>query len=293
LLILSANIYQENVMTQTRELRQIINGDRVSDGAGVQLTRIIGSPHLNMLDPFLMFDAFGSDKPQDYIAGFPPHPHRGFETVTYMLEGRMRHEDSAGNAGVIETGGVQWMTAGKGIIHSEMPEQKEGRLAGFQLWVNLPAKEKMSEPKYQEFDAEQIPVAKLDNGTEIKVIAGQTDSGVAGVINNPFVNPLYLHVFLPGGVTFEQTVKETDNTFLYLMKGQLQIGDKQRPLNAGQLAVLETGSKVRVNSERDTEFVLVSGQPLKEPVARGGPFVMNTREQIEQAFDDYRHGRFA
>jgi quercetin 2,3-dioxygenase len=280
-------------MTQTRELRQIINGDRVSDGAGVQLTRIIGSPHLNMLDPFLMFDAFGSDKPQDYIAGFPPHPHRGFETVTYMLEGRMRHEDSAGNAGVIETGGVQWMTAGKGIIHSEMPEQKEGRLAGFQLWVNLPAKEKMSEPKYQEFDAEQIPVAKLDNGTEIKVIAGQTDSGVAGVINNPFVNPLYLHVFLPGGVTFEQTVKETDNTFLYLMKGQLQIGDKQRPLNAGQLAVLETGSKVRVNSERDTEFVLVSGQPLKEPVARGGPFVMNTREQIEQAFDDYRHGRFA
>ncbi len=280
-------------MTQTRELRQIINGDRVSDGAGVQLTRIIGSPHLNMLDPFLMFDAFGSDKPQDYIAGFPPHPHRGFETVTYMLEGRMRHEDSAGNAGVIETGGVQWMTAGKGIIHSEMPEQKEGRLAGFQLWVNLPAKEKMSEPKYQEFDAEQIPVARLDNGTEIKVIAGQTDSGVNGVIDNPFVNPLYLHVFLPAGVTFEQTVKETDNTFLYLMKGQLQIGDKQRPLNAGQLAVLETGSKVRVNSERDTEFVLVSGQPLKEPVARGGPFVMNTREQIEQAFDDYRHGRFA
>lgn len=280
-------------MTQTRELRQIINGDRVSDGAGVQLTRIIGSPHLNMLDPFLMFDAFGSDKPQDYIAGFPPHPHRGFETVTYMLEGRMRHEDSAGNAGVIETGGVQWMTAGKGIIHSEMPEQKEGRLAGFQLWVNLPAKEKMSKPKYQEFDAEQIPVAKLDNGTEIKVIAGQTDSGVSGVINNPFVNPLYLHVFLPAGVTFEQTVKETDNTFLYLMKGQIQIGDKQRLLNAGQLAVLETGSKVRVYSERDTEFVMVSGQPLKEPVARGGPFVMNTREQIEQAFDDYRQGRFA
>lgn len=280
-------------MTQTRELRQIINGDRVSDGAGVQLTRIIGSPQLNMLDPFLMFDAFGSDKPQDYIAGFPPHPHRGFETVTYMLEGRMRHEDSAGNAGVIETGGVQWMTAGKGIIHSEMPEQKEGRLAGFQLWVNLPAKEKMNEPKYQEFGAEQIPVAKLDNGTEIKVIAGQTDNGVNGVINNPFVNPLYLHVFLPAGVTFEQTVKKTDNTFLYLMKGQLQVGDKQRPLNAGQLAVLETGSKVRVNSERDTEFVLVSGQPLKEPIARGGPFVMNTREQIEQAFDDYRHGRFA
>lgn len=280
-------------MTQTRELRQIINGDRVSDGAGVQLTRIIGSPQLNMLDPFLMFDAFGSDKPQDYIAGFPPHPHRGFETVTYMLEGRMRHEDSAGNAGVIETGGVQWMTAGKGIIHSEMPEQKEGRLAGFQLWVNLPAKEKMNEPKYQEFGAEQIPVARLDNGTEIKVIAGQTDSGVNGVIDNPFVNPLYLHVFLPAGVTFEQTVKETDNTFLYLMKGQIQVGDKQRPLNAGQLAVLETGSKVRVNSERDTEFVLVSGQPLNEPIARGGPFVMNTREQIEQAFDDYRHGRFA
>ena len=174
-----------------------------------------------------------------------------------------------------------------------MPEQKEGRLAGFQLWVNLPAAEKMNEPRYQEFDAEQIPVARLDNGTAIKVIGGQTDSGVSGVINNSFVNPLYLHVFLPAGVTFEQTVKETDNTFLYLMKGQIQVGDKQRPLNAGQLAVLETGSKVRVNSERDTEFVLVSGQPLNEPIARGGPFVMNTREQLEQAFDDYRHGRFA
>lgn len=277
----------------TRELRQIVNGDQVSDGAGVQLKRIIGSPQLNMLDPFLLFDAFGSDEPQEYLAGFPPHPHRGFETVTYMLAGKMRHEDSAGNSGVIESGGVQWMTAGKGIIHSEMPEQEEGLLAGFQLWVNLPADQKMRSPRYQERTAAEIPVETRDNGTQIKVVAGQTDEGTQGVIDNPYVKPLYLHVTLPAGVAFEQTVTETDNSFVYVMNGQLSVGDKQRPLNRGQLGVLERGDSVKLRGEGATEFLLVSGQPLNEPVARGGPFVMNTREQIEQAFADYREGRLA
>ncbi len=276
----------------TRELRQIVNGDQVSDGAGVQLKRIIGSPQINMLDPFLIFDAFGSDKPQEYLAGFPPHPHRGFETVTYMLAGKMRHEDNAGHAGVIETGGVQWMTAGRGIIHSEMPEQEEGLLAGFQLWVNLPASQKMSEPRYQERSAREIPVETHDNGTRIRVVAGQTEKGTIGVIDNPYVKPLYLHVELPAGTGFEQTVSETDNTFVYLIKGQVSLGDKHRPLKAGQLGVLEKGSTVRLSAGESSEFLLVSAQPLNEPVARGGPFVMNTREQVEQAFADYREGRF-
>lgn len=277
----------------TRELRQIVNGDQVSDGAGVQLKRVIGSPQLNMLDPFLMFDAFGSDRPQEYLAGFPPHPHRGFETVTYMLAGKMRHEDSAGNQGVIETGGVQWMTAGRGIIHSEMPEQEQGLLAGFQLWVNLPAAEKMSEPRYQERTAEEIPVETHENGIRIKVVAGQTDKGTKGVIDNHCVNPLYLHVNLPAERGFEQHVADGDNSFIYVIDGQITIGDKQRPLKAGQLGVLEQGEVVRLSTETGSEFLLVSGQPLKEPVARGGPFVMNTREQVEQAFADYREGRLA
>lgn len=276
----------------TRELRQIVNGEQVSDGAGVQLKRIIGSPQINMLDPFLLFDAFGSDKPQEYLAGFPPHPHRGFETVTYMLAGKMRHEDNAGNKGVIETGGVQWMTAGKGIVHSEMPEQEEGLLAGFQLWVNLPAEQKLTEPKYQEHAAAAIAVESHENGTTIKVVAGQTDYGTSGVIDNPYVKPLYLHVELPAQTAFSQQVPETDNSFIYVIKGQLLLGDKQRPLNNGQLGVLEAGDTVKVTAEQVSEFLLVSAQPLNEPVARGGPFVMNTREQVEQAFSDYREGRF-
>lgn len=277
----------------TREIRQIVTGDQVSDGAGVQLKRIIGSPRLNMLDPFLMFDAFGSDQPQEYLAGFPPHPHRGFETVTYMLAGKMRHEDSAGNQGVIETGGVQWMTAGKGIIHSEMPEQEAGLLAGFQLWVNLPAAEKMREPRYQERSVDEIPVETHSNGTRIKVVAGQTDSGTQGVIDNPYVNPLYLHIELPPETGYSQQLPEDDNSFVYLINGELSIGDKQRPLKAGQLGVLEKGTEVTLRAEQASEFLLISGQPLNETVARGGPFVMNTEDEVRQAFTDYRNGRFA
>ncbi|GAB4288315.1 MAG: pirin family protein [Methylophaga sp.] len=274
-------------------LKQIVSGNHVSDGAGVQLRRLIGSPDMNMLDPFLLFDAFGSDRPQDYLAGFPPHPHRGFETVTYLLDGKMRHEDSAGHSGVIESGGVQWMTAGRGIVHSEMPEQEEGLLAGFQLWVNLPASEKMCAPRYQEYGALEIPVETHDNGMTIKVVAGQTEHGTKGVIDNPYVNPLYLHVKLPVGKTFRQQVAAGDNSFVYLIRGQLLVGDSLQALQTGQLGVLGSGSVVKLTAEQDSEFLLVSGQPLNEPVARGGPFVMNTEAEIAQAFADYRRGRFA
>lgn len=276
-----------------KALKRIVSGNQVSDGAGVQLRRLIGSPDMNMLDPFLLFDAFGSDRPQDYLAGFPPHPHRGFETVTYLLDGKMRHEDSAGHRGVIESGGVQWMTAGRGIVHSEMPEQEEGLLAGFQLWVNLPASEKMCAPRYQEYGALEIPVETHDNGMTIKVVAGQTDHGTKGVIDNPYVNPLYLHVKLPVGKTFRQQVAAGNNSFVYLIRGQLLVGDSLQALQTGQLGVLGSGSVVKLTAEQDSEFLLVSGQPLNEPVARGGPFVMNTEAEIAQAFADYRRGRFA
>lgn len=276
-----------------KALKRIVSGNQVSDGAGVQLRRLIGSPDMNMLDPFLLFDAFGSDRPQDYLAGFPPHPHRGFETVTYLLAGKMRHEDSAGHRGVIESGGVQWMTAGRGIIHSEMPEQEDGLLAGFQLWVNLPASEKMCAPRYQEYGASEIPVETHDDGMTIKVVAGQTDHGTKGVIDNPYVNPLYLHVKLPVGKTFRQQVAAGNNSFVYLIRGQLLVGDSLQALQTGQLGVLGSGSVVKLTAEQDSEFLLVSGQPLNEPVARGGPFVMNTEAEIAQAFADYRRGRFA
>lgn len=280
-------------MSETRILGRIVKGLGTSDGAGVQLRRYIGSHELDMLDPFLMFDAFGSDKPQDYLAGFPPHPHRGFETVTYMLAGRMRHEDSAGNAGVIEAGGIQWMTAGRGIIHSEIPQQQEGLLAGFQLWVNLPASHKMVAPRYQEHPAEAVPCEKHENGTTVRVIAGQTDRGTVGRIENPHVKPLYLHVSLPEGETFEQRVAPTDSCFVYVIRGDLSISDSPGSLKGGQLGILETGARVKLHAGQDCEFLLVAGQPLNEPVARGGPFVMNSDEEIRQAFADYRNGLFA
>ena len=199
----------------TRELQTLTSGQPVSDGDGVKMTRVIGTPELNMLDPFLLFDAFETDQVQDYIGGFPDHPHRGFETVTYLLAGRMRHKDSAGHEGVIEAGGVQWMTAGKGVIHSEMPEQKDGLLQGFQLWVNLPASEKMQAPAYQEFPANKIVVEHLDNGAEVRVIAGSTNNGTTGPVINRYVNPVYMDVLLSTGQIFEQVVGVNDNVFIF------------------------------------------------------------------------------
>ena len=246
-----------------------------------------------MLDPFLLLDAFESDQPQDYIGGFPSHPHRGFETVTYLLAGRMRHKDSAGNEGVIEPGGVQWMTAGRGIVHSEMPEQEDGLLMGFQLWVNLPAQAKMSEPGYQEFPPSETPLELRENGTEIRVISGVTSQGTTGVVKNDYVNPIYMDVSLPAGATFEQAVGLDDNTFLFVIDGELGVGGQGASLGRRTLGILGNGSHVNVTAPTQaSRFLLVSGRPINEPVARGGPFVMNTKEEIMQAFDDYKHNRF-
>jgi redox-sensitive bicupin YhaK (pirin superfamily) len=285
-----------NPTTEHRAIRELVSttpGMPATDGDGVKMTRVIGSQELNMLDPFLLLDVFESDQPQDYIGGFPSHPHRGFETVTYLLAGRMRHKDSAGNEGVIEPGGVQWMTAGKGIVHSEMPEQENGLLMGFQLWVNLPARAKMSEPAYQEFPPSETPLEVRSNGTEIRVIAGLTSEGTVGVVKNEFVHPTYLDVSLPAGQSFEQSVSAADNTFLFVIEGDLDVGGQGSNLGRRMLGILGEGDRVRVQATSEsTSFLLVSAQPLNEPVARGGPFVMNTKEEIMQAFDDYRHNRF-
>lgn len=277
--------------TQPRELHATISGIPATDGDGVKMTRIIGSPELNMLDPFLLLDVFESDHAEDYIGGFPPHPHRGFETVTYLLAGRMRHKDNAGHEGVIEAGGVQWMTAAKGIVHSEMPEQEDGLLQGFQLWVNLPASEKMNEPAYQEFPAKDIAIEKRDDGTEVRVIAGSTDQGTKGPVNNPHVNPVYMDVSLGKGQHFEQSIEFDHNAFIFVIEGELIIGSKNQTLSERQLGILQDGDSVLVAASEDSRFLLVAAQPLNESVARGGPFVMNTKAEVLQAFEDFQNNR--
>ncbi len=277
-------------MTMNRSIKQIIKGMPATDGAGVELVRVIGQPALNMFDPFLLLDAFRSDNPDDYIAGFPPHPHRGFETVTYLLNGKMRHQDNAGHEGVIEAGGIQWMTAGKGIIHSEMPEQEDGLLEGFQLWVNLPADHKMDDPKYQEFNAAQIPL-EIREGAQIRVISGTTSQGLSGPVTQPLTEPLYLDVTLAPNATLSESIAQNHNAFIYGITGQTQI--QSRVVNRDELAILNQGSELEIQAGADgSRFLLISGQPLNEPVARGGPFVMNTQQQIKQAFSDYQSGRF-
>ncbi|PCI59069.1 MAG: quercetin 2,3-dioxygenase [Gammaproteobacteria bacterium] len=279
-------------ISSKNEVKQLINGIKASDGDGVQLTRLIGSANLMQLDPFLLFDAFGSDQPQDYIGGFPPHPHRGFETVTYMLAGKMRHQDSAGNSGVIEADGVQWMTAGKGIIHSEMPEQEQGLLAGFQLWVNLPAKDKMTEPKYQEKSADDIS-QEIREGSQLKVVSGTTQQGTQGVIKNDTIAPIYWDIKLTKQHNFSDVIPCTHNAFIYIISGEVIIGDKKTKVQQGQLATLTHADSLSIWANYDSRFLLIAGKPLNEPVERAGPFVMNTREEIEQAFADYQRGEFA
>lgn len=279
-------------MSSIKELIQVSQGMPASDGAGVKLTRLIGTPEIDMLDPFLMLDAFESDQAQDYIAGFPPHPHRGFETVTYMLAGKMRHKDSVGNEGVIEANGVQWMTAGKGIVHSEMPEQESGLMQGFQLWVNLPKSEKMTNPAYQEFPADQIQTEAGNQGQEIRVIAGRTNLGTKGVVNNNFVSPTYMDISLPASTDFSQQLQSGENTFIYVIEGTIKIGEQQRRLTAKQLGILSAGEMVKIAAEHSSRLLLISGQPLNEPVAKGGPFVMNTHQEVMQAFEDYQNNQF-
>lgn len=277
-----------------RRVSLVIKGMPATDGAGVELTRVIGQPGLPMLDPFLLLDAFRSDKPEDYIAGFPPHPHRGFETVTYLLAGRMRHKDNAGHEGVIEPGGIQWMTAGRGIVHSEMPEQENGMLEGFQLWINLPANNKMDEPAYQEYSADSIPLEYREEGIVVRVIAGVTSQETKGPVLQSLTDPLYLDVRVPYEKHYFEELPESHNAFLYVISGSVSIEDEEGSLTTlarDDLGVLTRGNFFQLHADKeDVRFLLVAGRPLREPVARGGPFVMNTKAEILKAFDDYKHG---
>ncbi len=281
---------------QPRRLSRIVKGMPASDGAGVELTRVIGQPAFSMLDPFLLLDAFRSDKPEDYIAGFPPHPHRGFETVTYLLAGRMRHKDNAGHEGVIESGGIQWMTAGKGIVHSEMPEQEDGMLEGFQLWVNLPAGHKMDPPRYQEHPASEIPLETRQGGVALRVIAGMTSQGTTGPVVQPLTEALYLDIRIPADQQFVETLPSSHTAFIYMIDGQVNVAHENgqtRRLVRDDLGVLGEGDAIKLNTGKsEARFLLVAGKPLGEPVARGGPFVMNTRTEVQQAFKDYEQGAF-
>ena len=278
-----------------RTLTHAIPGLETSDGAGVKLRRSIGSTPSSRLDPFLMLDEFGTDQPEDYIAGFPPHPHRGFETVTYMLDGHMRHEDHMGNVGELTEGGVQWMTAGHGVIHSEMPQQEEGLMRGFQLWVNLPAAEKMKPASYKDIPAADIPVAQLDGG-RIKVIAGNfaTDDGdVVGPIQGLTTAPVFYDVELAASKTFETALPATHSAFVYSYEGDVSIDtdSEQRILTAQSAGVLSAGDLLRVSANTESaRFIVLAGIPLNEPVVQRGPFVMNTREEIEKAVQDYQNG---
>jgi len=284
-------------MTQTfisRELETSVDGIAVSDGAGVKLKRVLSSSLQKRLDPFLMLDEFGSDSPDDYLAGFPDHPHRGFETVTYMLEGRMRHRDNAGNEGLLNAGDIQWMTAGSGLVHSEMPEQQHGRMQGFQLWVNLAAKDKMIAPCYRGIPAAEIPQLSPVSGVQVKIIAG-TLEGVTGAIQGIRTEPVYLDIELAAGCAHDFSIDSSHNAFIYVYHGELMVGEQAKSVSAGQLAVLSNPSLsngVHLGSSHGARLLLIAGQPIGEPIVQWGPFVMNTREEIEQAFADFRRGQF-
>ena len=272
----------------TRHIRQLVPAFEVTEGAGVTVHRSIGTPALKNLDPFLMLDHFGSDNPDEYIAGFPEHPHRGFITFTYMLDGHMEHRDSMGNRGDLKAGGVQWMKAASGVIHSEMPQQTDGLMRGFQLWINLPARDKMSDPAYQEFSSAAIPEVALDAG-RVRVLAGEF-GGVRGVIEDPATDVLYLDVSLAAAARFSLPLSETHNAFVYVFEGAARLAGQE--LQTQSLAVLGAGDAVEIAAgEAGARFILVAGRPIGEPVVQYGPFVMNTREEIEQAFADYRDDR--
>lgn len=265
-----------------------VKGQPTREGAGVNLTRVIGTAQLRNLDPFLMLDEFKSDDPGDYIAGFPEHPHRGFETVTYMLAGNMEHRDHMGNVGNLAPGSVQWMTAGKGVIHSEMPQQIDGMLWGFQLWINLPAKRKMVDAAYQEYTAAEIPVAIDEQGVQRKVIAGES-LGVEGLIQAPDTQPLYIDVSMPNQSELVHPLSEGHRVMIYVYQGKIAAGDE--PLAASELAILTSGDQIRINAAEDSKFLLIGGKPIGEPIVQHGPFVMNTQEEIFQAIHDYQAGQ--
>ena len=272
------------------EVNQIIDPIPATDGAGVKLKRSIGVEP-NYFDPFLMLDEFGSENKDDYIAGFPPHPHRGIETVTYMLAGDFEHKDSTGGEGRMTAGDVQWMKTGSGIIHSEMPAMKEGKLHGFQLWINMPAKMKMSKPEYHYIDADQMAVHK-DADKQIKVIAGKFEKA-EGPIKGHNVEPVYFDIELKKGKEFTYEIPSSHNSFIYLIEGEIKIGDKTHDkVKDSTLILLTRGESLKVSALSNAKFLLVSGKPIGEQIARGGPFVMNTKQEILQAIEDYHSGTF-
>lgn len=273
-----------------RPLVKVTRGMAASDGAGVKMTRLLGTPELRVLDPFLMLDKFHSDNPDDYIAGFPEHPHRGFETVTYMVAGRMRHKDNKGHEGVIEPGGVQWMTAAGGIIHSEMPEQEDGLMSGFQLWINLPAAEKMKPAGYQEYDAAQVPVDERP-GVTARIVAGRTSTGVEGPVKGVTVEPFYAELVMEPGAVFEEAILADKTTILAIHTGAVSVSGIALP--EAHLGVFGPGDTVRIEAGPDgARAILAAGYPIGEPIAWGGPFVMNTEGEVRQAMLDYQMGRF-
>jgi quercetin 2,3-dioxygenase len=277
-------------MTKFRAIDQIVSPIATSDGAGVKLNRCIGIPALDHLDPFLMLDHFGSEKGADYIAGFPDHPHRGFETVTYMLEGKMRHEDHMGNSGLLESGGAQWMTAGRGIIHSEMPEQTDGLMSGFQLWINLPAAQKMCAPRYQDLAPSDIPSKKIENVGTLKVIAGEL-FGVVGPVSEIVTKPLFVDLDLQEHAQIDIPIVKGQSSFLFIFEGGLHVDGED--ISKNHLVTFSDGDILSIKAgAHGTRFILLAADPIKEPIARHGPFVMNTRAEIYQAFDDFRAGKF-
>jgi quercetin 2,3-dioxygenase len=279
-------------VTQPRSVERIVAGEATSDGAGVKLNRVLTQQLQRRLDPFLMLDAFGSDKADDYIAGFPDHPHRGFETISYMIAGRMRHRDSAGHEGLLENGGVQWMTAGSGVIHSEIPEQEDGLMEGFQLWLNLPAADKMRTPWYRDFKAEELPRLRTAEGVVVTVIAGQSH-GVRGAVTRDGSLPLYLDLHMPQGTQFAQPLPADHNAFVYVYRGAVQIGGQTVPSQRMAILKNDAGSDgIRIDAGEDAKLLLIAGRPLKEPIAQYGPFVMNTQEEVFQAVRDFQSGRF-
>ncbi|MDP5241175.1 pirin family protein [Uliginosibacterium sp. 31-16] len=275
----------------SRGVERLVAGRATSDGAGVKLTRVLTQDLQRRLDPFLMLDAFRNENPDDYIGGFPDHPHRGFETVTYMLAGRMRHHDSAGNAGLLGPGGAQWMTAGSGLIHSELPEQEEGLMEGFQLWVNLPAKNKMIAPFYRDIPGEAIPEFTTPEGVTVRVIAGESQ-GTAGAVQRPDTEPLYLDLHLPAGTHFAQTIPAGHNAFLYTYRGEVSVAGKAVADRFMAILSNDSADGVVIEAAQDARVILVAGAPLNEPIAQYGPFVMNTAEQIQQTLRDYQAGLF-
>lgn len=288
----NATTHTPETVTQPRSIERLVKGVPTSDGAGVKLTRVLTHDLQQRLDPYLMLDAFGSDDPDDYIAGFPNHPHRGFETVTYMISGRMRHNDSYGHEGILQNGGVQWMTAGRGVVHSELPEQEEGRMEGFQLWLNLPAKDKMTTPGYHDFQDGDIPELQLDNGIKIRVIAGRSH-GLNGAMQRAVTEPLYLDLHFDAAASFSQTLPAAANAFIYVYRGSASINGQTVPEHT--MAILRNDPKadgVILESQGPARVLLIAGLPLHEPIAQYGPFVMNTQQELVEAVSDFQAGLF-